>query len=196
MSFESLIGRALFSGSPVDKSRIFCKLEASGRMFCSAAVAPGETCGAVLDQRTITVVGTAGVDDTGGETVGVYCPACALRMREILPGVCQSNAVGASSLWLFGWDSVERCTSSGFVTDSGWGVADFVKAANVQRRANPEGWWAMHAHLVDGREVKVKAFGRWVQRLDVGGRLSTGPQNPKVSEFSDFLTRAVAGGEA
>lgn len=194
MSFESVVGAAIFGGD-VERSRVFCKLEASSRMFCPADTAAGKSCGAVLDQESITVVGTAGVADTGGETVGVYCPRCVERLREILPGVCKRQAVGVDTLWLFSWDCVERANASGIVLESGGlSVAEFVKRANKLRRKNSAGWWAMACSLEDGRRVSVKAFGRWVQRLDVGGFLSTGPQNPKVSEFSDFLSRAVAGG--
>lgn len=196
MSFESVIGAAIFGGD-VERSRVFCKLEASTRMFCPADTPARKPCGAVLDQESITVVGTAGVADTGGETVGVYCPRCAERLREILPSVCRRQAVGVDTLWLFSWDCVERATASGIVLESGGvSVADFVKRANKLRRKNPSGWWAMACVLEDGRRVSIKAFGRWVQRLDVGGLLSTGPQNPKVCEFSDFLSRAVEGGEA
>ena len=194
MSFESVVGAATFGGD-VEKSRVFCKLEASTRMFCPADTPARKPCGAVLDQESVTVVGTAPASDKGGETVGVYCPRCVDRLREILPGVCKRQTVGVDTLWLFSWDCVERATASGIVLESG-GVsgADFVKRANKLGRANPAGWWAMACVLVDGRRVSVKAFGRWVQRLDVGGLLSTGPQNPKVSEFSDFLSRAVGGG--
>jgi hypothetical protein len=196
MSFESVIGAALFGGD-VERSRVFCKLEASTRMFCPADTPARKQCGAVLDQESITVVGTAGVADTGGETVGVYCPRCAERLREILPSVCKRQAVGVDTLWLFSWDCVERATASGIVLESGGlSVAEFVKRCNKIRRANPAGWWAMACVLEDGRRVSVKAFGRWVQRLDCDGLRSTGPQNPKVSEFSDFLSRAVAGGDA
>jgi hypothetical protein len=67
----------------------------------------------------------------------------------------------------------------------------FVKAVNAARLSF-KGTWYGFSGTVDGKTVRVKAYGRWLQVLDVNGiRHGESSESATVGAFKEQLTSAL-----
>ena len=69
-------------------------------------------------------------------------------------------------------------------------TTQFVHDANLVRRDNKDKWWAWRGY-VNGQCVTIKAYNTWVQRMEVDGMVSSGPQDTCVSDFKSFIRSRV-----
>ena len=64
---------------------------------------------------------------------------------------------------------------------------DFLKIANAQRLANKNNWVYLK-EIVNGKELNYKAFGNWVQFIQVGRFKDGSNMGLNVSEFKQYIT--------
>ena len=68
---------------------------------------------------------------------------------------------------------------------------EFVKLTNKARLAN-KGHWYSATGLVNNKEIRLKAFGTWLQVLDVNAIRHGVSTNVSVAGFKEILSRATA----
>jgi len=68
----------------------------------------------------------------------------------------------------------------------------FIELANNHRKKNPKDW-VMLVELVEGKMVRYKAFGTWVQKLTIDGvpYSFSNTMNGKVKDFRSFLDQTL-----
>jgi hypothetical protein len=70
-------------------------------------------------------------------------------------------------------------------------IEDFVKAVNTARRSF-KGTWYCFVGTVAGKAVKLKAYGKWLQVLDINGiRHGDSTGQPTVKDFKEKLTNSL-----
>ena len=67
---------------------------------------------------------------------------------------------------------------------------EFIKTVNALRNSN-KGSWYQWCGEVNNRNVSLKGYGTWVQRLKVGGTIYGGNMDVSVKEFKEFLSVSV-----
>ncbi len=67
---------------------------------------------------------------------------------------------------------------------------EFVMTINKLRLLNKDKW-IFWAGFVNGYEVSLKSFNTWIQVINVGMVKDSGPMDCSVSEFKEFLSKAV-----
>ena len=65
---------------------------------------------------------------------------------------------------------------------------EFIKSVNANRLANKGSWWGWTGSI-GNHEVRIKAYGTWVQRLQAGpGKFNdSGPAECSVKVFKEYL---------
>ena len=67
---------------------------------------------------------------------------------------------------------------------------EFIKTINTLRLEN-KGSWYQWCGEVNNRNVTLKGFGTWVQRLKVDDTIHSGNMDVSVKEFKEFLSVSV-----
>ena len=67
---------------------------------------------------------------------------------------------------------------------------EFIKTVNALRLDNKSRWYQWCGE-VNNRNVALKGFGTWVQRLNVGDTIYGGNMDVSVKEFKEFLSVCV-----
>lgn len=70
---------------------------------------------------------------------------------------------------------------------------DFIKLVNQTRKQNKQKWYAVCAQ-VEGVEIRLKAFGLYVQRIEVHSQkhpIRDGKDCSSVAEFNRFLAEII-----
>ena len=67
---------------------------------------------------------------------------------------------------------------------------EFVKTINTLRLANKNKWYQWCGE-VNNRNVSLKGYGTWVQRLTIGDTIHGGSMDVGVKEFKEFLSACV-----
>lgn len=66
-------------------------------------------------------------------------------------------------------------------------VADFVKTVNKARLANKNNWYCFSG-FVNGVEIKIKAYGTYLQIFKIDGVSSGGLCDISIKRFKEILT--------
>lgn len=67
---------------------------------------------------------------------------------------------------------------------------EFVVDVNETRKRVGKNWWQWGG-VVEGKLVRMKGYGTWVQRLEHAGCVDSGPLDCSVRDFLAFLKSAV-----
>ena len=67
---------------------------------------------------------------------------------------------------------------------------EFIKTVNALRLEN-KGSWYQWCGEVNSRNVSLKGYGTWVQRLKVGDTIHSGNMEVSVKELKEFLSFCV-----
>ena len=67
---------------------------------------------------------------------------------------------------------------------------EFIKTVNALRLANKGSWYQWYGE-VNNRNVSLKGYGTWVQRLKVDDTIHSGNMDVSVKEFKEFLSVSV-----
>ena len=67
---------------------------------------------------------------------------------------------------------------------------EFIKTVNLLRLENKSGWYQWCGE-VNNRNVSLKGYGTWVQRLKVDDTIYGGNMDVSVKEFKEFLSFCV-----
>ena len=67
---------------------------------------------------------------------------------------------------------------------------EFTKTINALRLENKRSWYQWCGE-VNNRNVSLKGFGTWVQRLTVDDTMHSGNMDVSVKEFKEFLSVSV-----
>ena len=68
----------------------------------------------------------------------------------------------------------------------------FIATVNKERIKNPKGWVFL-IEMVEGKMIRYKAYGTWIQRMTIEGceyNFST-PMNLNVGQFKTFLEKTL-----
>ena len=63
---------------------------------------------------------------------------------------------------------------------------EFIKTANALRLENKGKWYQWQGE-VNGKQMALKGYGTWVQRLSAGSVLYSSNMDMSVKEFKEFL---------
>jgi len=69
-------------------------------------------------------------------------------------------------------------------------IQEFVKRFNDNRKSN-KGQWAYTFGNVNGVEVKVKSFNKWIQMIDAGNICAGYAMEPSVKQLNQWLTEIL-----
>ena len=69
-------------------------------------------------------------------------------------------------------------------------IQEFVKTINILRLENKGRWYQWQGE-VNGKQVALKSYNTWVQRLKVGDITHSGNMDVSVKEFKEFLSACV-----
>ena len=67
---------------------------------------------------------------------------------------------------------------------------EFIKTVNASRLEN-KGCWYQWCGEVNNRDVSLKGYSTWVQRLKVDDTIHSGNMDVSVKEFKEFLSVCV-----
>ena len=67
---------------------------------------------------------------------------------------------------------------------------EFIKTVNTLRKSSA-GSWYQWCGKVNNRNVSLKGYGTWVQRLKVDDTIHSGNMDVSVKEFKEFLSFCV-----
>ena len=67
---------------------------------------------------------------------------------------------------------------------------EFIKTVNTLRLENKSSWYQWCGE-VNNRNVSLKGYGTWVQRLKVDDTIHSGNMDVSVKEFKEFLSFCV-----
>ena len=67
---------------------------------------------------------------------------------------------------------------------------EFIKTVNALRLKNKGGWYQWCGE-VNNRDVSLKGYSTWVQRLKVDDTIHSGNMDVSVKEFKEFLSVCV-----
>ena len=68
-------------------------------------------------------------------------------------------------------------------------MSNTVKEINALRLANKNQWHYWQGTTTDGKDVSLKAYGTWVQILQIDGRRDSGPIDCTVGDFKAYLAK-------
>lgn len=66
-------------------------------------------------------------------------------------------------------------------------MKELLKEINKTRKENKGTWWFYSGKTLSGMDFKLKAYGTWIQILQIGDLTYSSGMDIKVSEFNNFL---------
>ena len=66
----------------------------------------------------------------------------------------------------------------------------FIHAVNTERKQNKGKWWTFIGHC-ENKEVKIKGFNTWIQRMEFDGCTDAGPMDCSVKVFNEYLRNTL-----